>query len=429
MDRETKRFVVGFGGARGAGKDEACRFLCRHSSRDIRCLSFAAPLRNSLSLLLGGEIAAADTITLSQKSRLVWASSVGTCEREFVERIELALANVVSGVRLSRETLRRAAATLAAMWRVDFSAPFPTLAPHSCGAPVTVGRLLQVFGTDVGRRMVDEDVWLRPTVAKAKALLAAGVDVAFSDARFDNETAAVRELGGRVVLIDAAERLARGVATLSGDGRSSDHASEAMAQDPAKFDLVIANTDSLGEFHDALTQVFSHTAIDDFDLLFRFYLPRVRREAERVRLAALAGSGSEAHDGAHDEAHGETHMERHTERKNSAGDSGSAGEREFKGELYVSAESLPMPMGLSDSELTPRLVRHATLPPALPLDSAPQADRVQDTSTLRRAPTLVLPPESSTSPASTTPCLSAMDIARKPTQTRTRRNPSDCAVQ
>lgn len=82
--------------------------------------------------------------------------------------------------------------------------------------------MMQTLGTEWGRNMVSEDVWL--TLAKQK-LLSSGPGMVIADVRFDNEAEWVRAVGGRIIHVqrDQAERVKQhasevGVAQLPGDG-------------------------------------------------------------------------------------------------------------------------------------------------------------------------------------------------------------------
>jgi len=60
---------------------------------------------------------------------------------------------------------------------------------------------LQTLGTEWGRRLVGDDIWLRAAEQRVKHLLCAGHSVVIDDVRFDNEAEMIRERGGRVVLL------------------------------------------------------------------------------------------------------------------------------------------------------------------------------------------------------------------------------------
>lgn len=98
-----------------------------------------------------------------------------------------------------------------------------------------VRRLLQRFGTEVGRTLWGEDFW----VERATAGITHGDRVVFTDVRFTNEAAAVRRLGGLVVEVTRPGRT-----TL--DSRTAGHASEILDFDT---DLVLVNDGTVADLH------------------------------------------------------------------------------------------------------------------------------------------------------------------------------------
>ena len=94
-------------------------------------------------------------------------------------------------------------------------------------------RLLQVIGTEVGRQMIDNDLWVK----LATENLVAGDRVVFTDVRFPNEAAMVKALGGQVWRINR-----KGVVALN------DHASE-HAMTSWNFDITIENDGTLDDLH------------------------------------------------------------------------------------------------------------------------------------------------------------------------------------
>jgi hypothetical protein len=64
-------------------------------------------------------------------------------------------------------------------------------------------QLLQTLGTDWGRTLVAEDIWLRIARRRIEELAASGVStVVIADVRFDNEARMVQEMGGEVWGVD-----------------------------------------------------------------------------------------------------------------------------------------------------------------------------------------------------------------------------------
>src|SRR5690606_741544 len=65
-----------------------------------------------------------------------------------------------------------------------------------------VRRLLQKLGTEVGRNMIGENVWVSIMARKIDDHRSAGHPVVVTGLRFPNEPQMIRELGGRTVWID-----------------------------------------------------------------------------------------------------------------------------------------------------------------------------------------------------------------------------------
>lgn len=57
-----------------------------------------------------------------------------------------------------------------------------------------VRRLLQVFGSEVGRELIDEQIWIEMTMSGIKA----GSNIVISDVRFKNEAEEIKYQGGQV---------------------------------------------------------------------------------------------------------------------------------------------------------------------------------------------------------------------------------------
>lgn len=61
--------------------------------------------------------------------------------------------------------------------------------------------VMQTIGTQWGRDLIAPDFWVDIARRKIAMLLESGCDVAVDDVRFENEAAAIRALGGRVVAV------------------------------------------------------------------------------------------------------------------------------------------------------------------------------------------------------------------------------------
>lgn len=95
-----------------------------------------------------------------------------------------------------------------------------------------VRRLLQVIGTDAGRNIVGENVWVDIAGDKIIDAMEAGYGVVLTDCRFPNEVEMVREFGGYLVRIERP-----GVSAVNG------HVSE-TALDDIEPDYTIVNDGS-----------------------------------------------------------------------------------------------------------------------------------------------------------------------------------------
>lgn len=103
-----------------------------------------------------------------------------------------------------------------------------------------VRELLQRLGTEVGRNMIDENVWVNVAVNTIKNYRNAGTPVVLTGVRFANEVEAVRGLpASRTVWVDRP-----GIGT----GTTSAHASEhsITAED---FDQVVVNDGTLDDLY------------------------------------------------------------------------------------------------------------------------------------------------------------------------------------
>jgi hypothetical protein len=101
-----------------------------------------------------------------------------------------------------------------------------------------VRRFLQVLGTEGGREVLGDTVWVDAAVRKAQAI---GSPCVFTDVRFPNEADAVRANGGVVV------RIVR--PSLVPDPAVASHASETL-QDTIVADAAIYNARSFLDLYD-----------------------------------------------------------------------------------------------------------------------------------------------------------------------------------
>jgi hypothetical protein len=105
-------------------------------------------------------------------------------------------------------------------------------------------RLLQTLGTEWGRQVIGEDIWARICLRRAAVNLRAGFRrVVVPDVRFDNEAAAIREAGGKIV------RVVRPSGCVAGE--TMRHSSEAGVSDDL-VDATIVNGGSMDELVEAV---------------------------------------------------------------------------------------------------------------------------------------------------------------------------------
>lgn len=233
--------LVAFSGRMGAGKSAAANLLAaklRAEGVTVALGSFARALRVAVSILSGGKITIAGTETSEGKAAKIPAGCLGANLAELKSRI-LAAMDIATGVTtvVGDAGLCRAASALAG---VPFTPADDGKTPVAT-PDYTVGRLLQLFGTEVGRKEFGEDVWV-DTFRRAR--LESGAEMYItSDLRFENEAAYVRASGGRAYRVERPDaKLAAAAA-----GRDAVHASETQTLDPKLISGVITNEGTLAD--------------------------------------------------------------------------------------------------------------------------------------------------------------------------------------
>lgn len=175
----TRHLYVGLTGYAGAGKDYVCQWLREHSSKAVHRVAFADGVRMEIQ----------ETLLPSPEG------------------------------------------SLPALWDKPY--------------PETIRRLLQWWGTDL-RRAQDPDYWVAHGMARASELddyLTSESLIVFTDVRFENEAAAIKDAGGIVFQVMADEGVR---AERLGGSLPPAHASEEIDYAP----LIDAG---IGNFGGALT--------------------------------------------------------------------------------------------------------------------------------------------------------------------------------
>lgn len=109
-----------------------------------------------------------------------------------------------------------------------------------------VRRLLQVFGTEVGRKMFGLDFWIDIALKD----LSGDTQVVISDVRFPNEADAIAKLGGSVWRINRKNHSAV-------NGHASEH-----AMDNYMFSHFIYNDGTLDDLSDEVFMLAKHLGLD-----------------------------------------------------------------------------------------------------------------------------------------------------------------------
>lgn len=105
-----------------------------------------------------------------------------------------------------------------------------------------VRRLLQVFGTEIGRKMFGEDFWVAQAEARVHAQLDLGNRVVLTGVRYENELQMIQFMG-KAWWIDR-----------PGFGDTGSHASE-NSVDPGRFDRTIINSGSIEKLQNLVSYV------------------------------------------------------------------------------------------------------------------------------------------------------------------------------
>ena len=67
---------------------------------------------------------------------------------------------------------------------------------------LTPRKVMQLIGTDIMRAHFDNDIWIKSLKKKIIGLLSKGANIIITDCRFSNEARAIKNLGGKVLLVD-----------------------------------------------------------------------------------------------------------------------------------------------------------------------------------------------------------------------------------
>jgi hypothetical protein len=219
-DTSPMRPIIGIRGDMGAGKDTLAAEICR-GYPGYSVWKFAAALREAAQAVTG---IPAEKLQ-SPEDKAVDLRLLGRVPAfELLARIGRA----IEGVTGHRPEEGAGELMFGVLTGLVYWAPAKA---EQVALPMTVGRLLQVLGTECFRNLVGADVWVDALFRRWEA--EGRPPIVIADTRFPNEAAAIRRRGGSVVLV----RRGAGGRT---DGRSAAHASE-RALDGDRPDAVLEN--------------------------------------------------------------------------------------------------------------------------------------------------------------------------------------------
>lgn len=222
--------LIGISGVMGAGKDTLAEMIAMEYSDDKNSYmldKFASALRRAVIVLTGITNTTTDAdkaVDLSVRLRWRIASARGALSR----------------------TIQETTGTIATESQVDhfYSCLMITTREGECAFQpgMTVGRLLQLLGTECFRGGIDPEIWSKCLFHTWESRGRPPTVVA--DVRYPNESAAIRAHGGVVI------QVRRATATRD-DGREASHASE-HALDGELPDIAVDNNGSLDDLRSAL---------------------------------------------------------------------------------------------------------------------------------------------------------------------------------
>ena len=117
--------------------------------------------------------------------------------------------------------------------------------------------LLQTLGTEWGREMVSDDIWIKIALRRAAQYEGSRWGVVITDVRFDNEAEAIRAAGGQVWRV---ERPGAGL-----EGPAAGHSSEAGISEHL-VDRVVWNAGDLDDLKAAVHSAFHSRECDTMNV-------------------------------------------------------------------------------------------------------------------------------------------------------------------
>lgn len=113
---------------------------------------------------------------------------------------------------------------------------------------MTIREMLQKVGTDALRNNFDQDIWVKLTLGNYE-----GEDLVFSDVRFENEAARIKELGGLMIRIDRPG--------VSIEDSTAAHESENGLSHYMNWDYVITNDGTVEDLYKEIDLIMAQNNI------------------------------------------------------------------------------------------------------------------------------------------------------------------------
>lgn len=202
--------ILGFAGKAGSGKDTAGNYL---RLKKWQHYQFARPLKMIVAKMLDLELAAMENRELKEhrlENKIVLTEDdaqlfMSLCPAPILGHVQAnAICDAFEGKELS-----------------------------------TIRELLQFIGTDIGRELINQNIWINAAKENLVNLSKSG-NVVITDVRFENEQALINEMGGKVVTL-----LRKGV-------ESGSHASEQSLSSP---DYTIDNSSYKQRLYDGIEDI------------------------------------------------------------------------------------------------------------------------------------------------------------------------------
>jgi hypothetical protein len=246
-------------GEAGSGKDTAVEMVLRHEKGSNACvLRFAIYVRRALAFLTG--IKVAESMTNAGKSALLPRWCLGAEEGCTRQTFVFAMEHMMNmfRIRARPHTFEEACRAAAAFMEIPI-AEFGGLGDELLDLPlekprISVGRALQLLGTDVGRELMGAQVWTDKLVKEWESLGCPPLRI--PDGRFPSEIADMREAIAKRTATGCKYSLSvwkltgRGGAA-GATGRDTAHPSE-TSQSEIKEDALIDNSGTLDDLAQAV---------------------------------------------------------------------------------------------------------------------------------------------------------------------------------